>query len=804
MRVSLNWISRLLKVSALPVTPVQVQTTMSLRLVEIEPQLERQGPALDGVVVGRVLTVEPHPNAERLRVTTVDVGAAEALGIVCGAPNVAVGQRVAVATVGSTVSIGGKAVEIKAAKLRGIPSAGMLCAEDELGLGAGHDGILVLPGEPVPGTPLAAVLGVGDTVMVIENHAITHRPDLWGHLGWAREIAAVLGLPAPSAPDIAWATDPAGWEAVLDDAGCPLYCGAVIEGLRDGPSPKWMQDLLTAAGVRPLSLLVDITNVVLMECGQPLHAFDRRFVAGSRIHARSAHPGEKLVTLDGKELTLVATDLVIADDTRPLALAGVMGGQFSMVRADTTAIVLEGAVFKPERIRKTRQRTGLASDSSARFEKGLQPESAVAGLGRAIALIRELCPEAKITARFSAGATAGEARAIRHDASAVARLTGLDIPVVAQQALLARLGFAVTATDTAIATVSVPWWRRKDVATQADLVEEIARHHGYEKIVPAVPRLPAAAPAPMPLRAAEHRARRVLSAQGFDEVATYAFTDEAWLELLGPEAQAAAVRLQHPLSSAQTVMRPSLIPNLAEAVGRNRRHLGSVRLYEVGKRYSVGAGATAIDAAVTPDEITVVAGMCAAAGDEAPVLAARDAALALGEGLGWPLTMGTEAVTQAGLLPTRTRALLFRGKAVGVVGELSAPARSRGDCPERVGYFALEIEALLKIAGSPPPLAFIPPSRFQRVEREFTWVCAEALDYGALAEATRAAAGNLSAGIELITVYRGEPIPAGQKAVSLRVGLQSMDKTLEERDLTAVSERVIKAVTARTGATLRA
>jgi phenylalanyl-tRNA synthetase beta chain len=810
MRVSLSWIARLLHVPALPVTPQELQATLSLRLVEIEAGLLRQGPSLDGVVVGRVLTVEPHPNAERLRVTTVDVGAAAPLGIVCGAPNVAVGQAVAVATVGATVSIGGKPVEIKAAKLRGVPSAGMLCAEDELGLGAGHDGILVLPGNPAPGTPLATVLAVGDTVMVIENHGLTHRPDLWGHLGWAREIAAVLDLPAPPAPDVAWpagpATDAAGttWDAVLDDPGCTTYCGAVVEGLRDGPSPPWMRDLLEAAGVRPLSLLVDITNYVLMECGQPLHAFDRRFVTGGRLRVRAAAAGESLTTLDGRTLTLVPGDLVVADDTRALALAGVMGGQSSMVRADTTTIVLEGAVFRAERIRRTRQRTGLASDSSARFEKGLQGESAAAGINRALALILALCPDAKVTARFSAGALTGEARQIRHDAAAVARLTGLDIPFVAQQALLGRLGFAVEALSGDSAVITVPWWRRKDVATQADLVEEIARHHGYERIVPAVPRLPAAAPAPLPLRRAEHRARRVLSAQGFDEVATYAFTNDGWLDLLAAPGQPAVVRLQHPMSSAQTVMRPSLIPTLAEAVGRNRRHLPRVSLYEVGKRYGVGVGAAGMDPAAFSDEILLVAGMCAAAGDDAPVLAARDAALALGAGLGWPLALGAADLDHPGLSPTRTRALLHRGKPVGVVGELAPAVRLRADCPERVGYFAIELEALLKSAGLPPPVAFVPPSRFPRVEREFTWVCPETLDYGPIAEATRAAAGALAAGVELITIYRGDPIPAGHKAVSLRLGLQSPDKTLDERDVTAASDRVIKAVTHRTGAVLRA
>ncbi|MBA2482816.1 MAG: phenylalanine--tRNA ligase subunit beta, partial [Planctomycetes bacterium] len=624
MRVSLSWIKRLLDSPDLGMTPTELQAKLSLHVAEIEPQLERSGPALDGVVVGKVLTCAQHPNADKLRLTTVDVGAAAPLPIVCGAPNVAVGQTVAVATIGTTLSMKQadgtvKALTIKSAKLRGEPSEGMICAEDELGLGASHDGIMILPEGLKAGTSLSDALGVGDTVFVLENAAITHRPDLWGHLGWAREVAVITGKKTPQPPDISWQSRGDGWTAEIRDDGCMTYFGAVIEGVKNIPSPQWMQDHLNAVGVRPLGLLIDVTNYVMLELGEPMHAFDLRDIAGKRIEVRSARAGETFTTLDGKAHQLVVGDLLIADGEKALALAGIMGGQGSMVRDDTSSILLEGAIFRPERIRRTRQRTGLMTDSSARFEKGLYPELAPAALNRAIALIDQLIPSCRITHRFAAGAAAGEARAIPFSPNLVKRLIGIDVEPATQRGILDRLGFRVGDK------VEVPWWRRKDVHASADLVEEVARHHGYHKIEPVIPRLAAEAPPMNEQRRAEHRARTLLSGAGWDEVQTYAFTSEAWIDTIGLDALK-LIKLSHPLSSEQTVMRPNLVPTLAEALGRNRKHQDDVRIYEIGKRYRVGIGGRGRSDGCD-DETMVIAGVCAAARDEAPFYAARDAAM---------------------------------------------------------------------------------------------------------------------------------------------------------------------------------
>ncbi|MBN8526364.1 MAG: phenylalanine--tRNA ligase subunit beta, partial [Planctomycetes bacterium] len=370
MRVSLTWIRRLLATD-LPVSDQELSDRLSVHTCEIEA-LHRTGPNLDKVVVGKVLTCDKHPGADRLRCTTVDAGGPQPLKIVCGAPNVAAGQTVAVATIGCSLTMPGKdgkpvSITIKEAKLRGELSQGMICAEDELGLGASHDGIMVLSDALKPGTPLATALGLGDAVLEVSNTAITHRADLWGQLGWARETAAILGLPAPAAPATAWSDDAQGFSARIADPGCWSYCGAVVEGVANAESPKWMRDLLEAAGCRPLGLLVDVTNFVMLELGEPMHAFDRRAFSGREVTARAARAGEKLATLDGRTHELVADDIVIADGERALALAGVIGGQASAVAADTTAIVLEAASFAPERVRRTRIRHGIATDSAARF-----------------------------------------------------------------------------------------------------------------------------------------------------------------------------------------------------------------------------------------------------------------------------------------------------------------------------------------------------------------------------------------------------------------------------------------------------
>jgi phenylalanyl-tRNA synthetase beta chain len=796
MRVSLGWIKRILGQSDLGVSVADLQAKLTLHLAEFEADVERSGPNLDGVVVGKVLTCVQHPGADRLRCTTVDIGAAAPVPVVCGAPNVAVGQTVAVATIGTKLTMPDKdgkptQITIKASKLRGEPSEGMICAEDELGLGTSHDGIMVLKEELKAGTALSDALGIGDTVLLIENHAITHRPDLWGQWGWAREVAAILGLPPPAVPDTSWSAQGSDWSVELKSEGCTTYCGAVVDGVTNTPSPKWMQDLLNGMGVRPLGLLVDVTNFVMLELGEPMHAFDRREIAGQQLIVRDAADGEGFTTLDSKAHKLTTADVVIADDKRALALAGIMGGQGSMVRDDTRTIVLEAATFLPARIRRSRQRVGIATDSSARFEKGLYPELAPAAIARAIALLKELCPTATVTHRFSAGVLSAGDKQVALPPGDLTRLTSLTLSGDQQRELLGRLGFSANGDQ-----VAIPWWRRKDVGAAADLVEEIARLHGYHHVQAQTPRLPAAAPTVNVLRQAEHRARRVLSASGWDEVATYAFTSEAWAEALGWND--GLIRLAHPLSSEQTVMRQSLLPTLLEALARNRKHVETAALYEVGKRYGSNCGRG--DAA---HERVVVTGVCAVAGEESPFFAARDAALVLLRGLGYQPRFVARKDADTEVSAGRAVDLFINKLHVGVAGEVPKALRERAACPGNVAMFRIELEQLIAALGAAKPVPHQAPSRFPLVERQFTFDCPEELPYGDLELPMRQAAGELFAGAVLDSIYRGEQLGAGRKAVSLRIFLQAQDRTLEEKDLQNVHGRIITSVEKRTPAKLK-
>ena len=798
MRVSLSWIRRILGSEQLPLSAQDLFDRVTLRLAEID-ELERTGPQLDGVVVGKVLTCEQHPDADRLRVTTVDVGADEPLPIVCGAPNVAAGQHVAVATVGTKLSMPDKngelqSITIKKGKLRGQPSHGMICAEDELGLGTSHDGIMVLDGEPALGTPLTDVVQAGDDVFVVDNHNINHRPDLWGHLGWAREIAAICDLPAPAAPNISVAAPAGDMSVHIEDDGCRGYVGACIDGVENIASPQWMQDVLTAAGVRPLGFLVDITNYVMLELGEPMHAFDRRQIAGNTITVRAANEGETMTTLDESEVQLQPSDMLIADSEKPLALAGIMGGAHSGVADDTTSIVLEAAIFDPARIRKTRIRTGIATDSSNRFEKNLYPEGAAAAINRAIELITEVFPNAVVSGHFHSGTTAQDAPVLEHNPQSVERFVGLNVPAEQQFAILATLGCAIENN-----TVTVPWWRAKDVAEPIDLVEEIVRLYGFEHIEPAPPLLPAATPTPNPLRQAEHRSRHILSREGWDEVQTYGFTSTAWAERLEWPSDK-LIHLQHPLAADQSVMRWQLLPTLAEAAARNLRHSSEVSIYEVGKRYGQDIGR-----APTVDEVMQVAGVHASTTtDDSPFYAARDAALAIIDGLGYKARLAADESPLPGFTAGRSAVIRVGKAVVAHIGELTTDTAEAAGTSASLAAFIIDLEPLVLDSPAVAPLAFTAPSRYQDVEREFTWVCPESLEWSALESASTSGAGKLFKGIELVTIYRGDQIPEGHKAVSLKVTLQADDRTLSEKDLKKAQNGIIKTVEHKTGAKLRA
>ncbi|NRA40323.1 MAG: phenylalanine--tRNA ligase subunit beta [Planctomycetes bacterium] len=795
MRVSLNWVTRLLGKDSLGISNDELLSKLIAHVAEIE-EIDSTGPSLDGVVIGKILTCEQHPNADRLRVCTVDVAGESPLPIVCGAPNVAAGQKVAVATIGCTLEMieDGqiKPFTIKKGKLRGEASHGMICAEDELGLGNSHDGIMVLDEGAEIGAPLTSALSSGDHVLIVDNHNINHRPDLWGHIGWAREIAVLLETDFSAAIDTSFNPQGNNWSVDIQDDNCVTYCGAVVEGVDNRQSPEWMQEVLNAAGVRPLGLLVDITNYVMLELGEPMHAFDRRHISGEKITVRNAQEKEPFTTLDGSEHQLNNHDLLITDNDKALALAGIMGGADSMVSDDTTCIVLEAAIFKPGAIRRTRISSGVASESSNRFEKGLYPCMAAAAINRAIALLQEIIPECTVSDKFSQGAVSSEQRILNYDYNLVRSYLGVDISDQTQDNSLQALGFEKQGNQWL-----VPWWRHKDIEASIDFVEEVARFYGYQQLPAEVPRLPASSPQRNHLRESEHRCRSIMSAQSWDEVMCYAFSSDVWAQTLQWD-ESKVIHLDHPLSSEQTVMRLDLLPNLFEAALRNRRHFSQVRLYEIGKRYGQN-----INQAPCVDEIQCIAGIICEQGNDTPFYDARDAALNLLTSLGYDAAYAVSDVERIGLLASRSIELKIGKHSIGYVSEIADDLRKKHKCKDRVAYFHIELENIVCNIDTPRPVSMNTPSKYQEVEREFTWVCPENALYADIETAVKKASGKLCQGVELITVYRGDQIEDSHKAVSMRVLLQSADHTLSEKELSKFHKKIVSTVEHTTTAKLR-
>src|SRR5512138_1441507 len=473
MRISYGWLSEYVD---LP--PVE-ELARRLTAVGLEVEgIERTGGNLAGVVAARIVASEKHPNAEKLSVARVDAGSGEPLQIVCGARNYAVGDVVPLATVGTTLPGGQK---IERAKLRGVESSGMLCSARELGLAEDASGLLILDRKVAPGTPIAKALALED--VLFEVNVTPNRPDCLSHIGIAREVAALLGkktkLPVAALPETGLAAKDAVKVRIEDPERCARYAARVIEGVKIGPSPLWLARRLESCGVRSISNVVDATNFVLLELGHPLHAFDLDKVAGREIVVRTARPGEKLTTLDGKERQLSTEDLLIADRDRGSALAGVMGGGDSEISAGTTRVLLESAWFQPSTVRRTSRRHGLKTEASYRFERGADPGMVIPALDRCAALIAELAGGKIRPGVVDAHPRKVEAPEVRLRWHRPAEVLGMDVSRPETERILAGLGFEARATDAEGASWKVPSWR-VDVSIEEDLVEEIVRTKGYD------------------------------------------------------------------------------------------------------------------------------------------------------------------------------------------------------------------------------------------------------------------------------------------------------------------------------------
>lgn len=609
MLLSLNWLKDYVDIPK-NISPQELGAKLTMHTVEIDDVID-QAEKFNNVAVGKILKIEKHPNADRLQAAQVDVNGDAIKNIVCGAPNIEVGQMVPVALAGAVLPNG---LEIKKAKVRGVESEGMMCAEDELGLGDDHAGILILDNNAKIGQNFADYLGVKDVVFEVDNKSITNRPDLWGHIGYAREVAAFLEAKTTkeyqsiSQADFSRLSIEGNEKlsvSVEDYKLCPRYSAVMVSGVKIKESPDWIKDRLIAAGVRPINNIVDITNFVMLELGQPMHAFDIALVSPKdakecQIIVRKAKAGEKITTLDGKERDLAETDLVIANRERAIGIAGVMGAENSEINSETTDIILEAANFDPVSVRKTANRLNLRTDAAIRFEKDLDPNLCELAQARAVGLIKDLCPDAKISAPIIDQKDFELFQGpIEFEIAWLNRILGFDIKEDDAERILVALGFTIE-NDNGRFKVQIPTWRAtKDTSRKEDIAEEIARIYGYGNIEPRMPAIVLGQVGTDKERELIWRMKDILSGACFlNEAYNYAFVGEKQLSKLGID-HSNYIRLANPLSSQHALLRQSLAPNLLLSAIANQARFEQIGLFEIGNVFLPIGGSDPIDAAAS-------------------------------------------------------------------------------------------------------------------------------------------------------------------------------------------------------------
>jgi phenylalanyl-tRNA synthetase beta chain len=806
MKFTLSWLKDHLDTTA---TLDEIAETLTRIGLEVEG-IEDKAAALKPYVVAKVLTAEQHPNADRLRVCTVDAGDGQPLQVVCGAPNARAGMLSVFAPPGTYVP--GKNITLAVGTIRGVESRGMLCSGAELGLGDDHDGILDLPADAPVGTPYALYAGLDDPV--IEINLTPNRPDCTAVTGIARDLAAA-GLGSlkrePQPPVRGEGPCPVGVSLDLDPNHrdlAPLFALRLVRGVRNGPSPDWMQARLRAIGLRPINALVDITNYMTFDRGRPLHVFDAAKVQGD-LSVRLAREGESLKALDGRTHALTAEMVVIADRQGVESIAGIIGGEASGCDETTTDVLIESALWNPQNIAQTGRRLGVVTDARYRFERGVDPASTLPGLDVATRLVLEICGGSP-TEAVIAGELPETEHVIDFPWTEVRRLAGIDLPRPEMKVILESLGFHVAGSGDRVKVLTPSW--RPDVEGKADLVEEIVRIAGLDRIeAKPLPRPASVAKSVLtPLQKRTRLARRALASRGLMEAVTWSFIPHADAELFG--GGRADLVLANPIASDLSDMRPSLVPGLARAAQRNAdRGYPDVALFEVGQCFGNDEpeGQSLRAAALRRG----TAGFTGAGrhwdGTAATVDAfeAKADALALLASLGVP-TGGLQVAAggTAWLHPGRSGTLQFGPKnQVGFFGEIHPRVMKALDLKGTLVAFEIDLGALplpkQKATKTKPVLAL---SDFQPLSRDFAFVVGRDVPAGEIVRAAQGAERKLVAGIDVFDIYEGAGIPEGQKSVAIAVRLQPVERTLTDAEIETVSQRIVAEVARKTGATLRA
>lgn len=799
MKVSLKWLEDYVNLS-LPTRELAEKLTMAGSEVAA---IEVIGENWEGISIGQVTALEKHPDADRLLLATIDLGE-ESITVVTGAPNLEEGQKVPFARVGAQLIDGhtGELVKLKPAKIRGIRSEGMACSEKELGISDRHEGIMILPPEAPVGMPLFPYMG--DTILDL---SITpNRPDCLSVIGIAREAAA-LTIQATHIPDISYEEQGAPIEDLVSveiaaPDLCSRYCASLVTDVKIGPSPQWMQQRLLACGMRPISNIVDITNYVMLEYGQPLHAFDYQQVKGKKVIVRRGKDNESLFTLDGIERALNTDMLVIADETDPIALAGVMGGADSEVIDPTTSILLESANFYGGSIRRTSMRLNLRSEASSRFEKGISPELAPIALRRATQLLIELAggKAAKGIVDVYPGRMTREPITLSRER--IGRILGVEFDMERIREVLSSLGLgSELAGVSGNLSVAVPYWRT-DINLADDLIEEIARIIGYDEIPTTMLHGEIPERLPAPLLSLRETVRDILVGCGMQEVITYSQTSQAMLDRIDPQHKLGpALRIANPMSLEQEYLRTSLRASLLACFAANERHKQEdIRLFEVGKVYLPRGNDL-------PEERETLAGILGGLRCDHSWLA-EEATLDFFDAKGVLETLFSrlragasfKPVEDQNLAPGRTAEVIVDGQKVGVLGEVHPRTAALFDISSQpVILFEVDLEKLLSLAGA--ELRYQPIPRFPEIARDLALVVDADIAASKLQDIIRSF--SLVSQVTLFDVYSGDKVPKGKKSLAFSVRYQSPQRTLTDEEVNRTQQEIIERLQRESGATLR-
>lgn len=785
MKVALSWLKQYLKTDATPTELAEKLTAIGL---EVEEVIDNSV-ALAPFIVGEIKAKEKHPNADRLNVLTVWTGK-ETLQIVCGAPNCYVGMKSVLARPGDLIPKFNEKLE--KGVIRGVESQGMMCAEDEIGLGTDHEGIMDLKTDKPAGTPITEVI---PCEVVFDVNVTPNRGDCFGIKGIARDLAATgIGEFIPNEPETVKGTFKSPITVQITDDNCKHFVGRYIRGVKNGPSPAWMQERLIAVGLRPISALVDITNYLnIGEC-RPLHVFDADKLNGG-LTVRSAQNGETLAALDEKEYALSEGQVVIADDTAVQSIGGVMGGTPTGCSSETINVFLESAWFEPLSVAKTGRDLNAESDSRQRFERGVDPASCIAGNEIATRLILDICG-GEASELVIAGSEPEWHRVISFDWNQVKRLTGMDIAQPKMIEILEKLGFSVNGNE-----ISVPSWRFNDVRESADIVEEIVRIYGLDELPVSTMRaekLPITMLLPHQKR--EVAIRRALAAAGLNQAITWSFMDSRLAKYFNSKN----IRVANPIASDLDEMRPSLVPNLLSAVKRNQdRGIKDVQLFEVGPEfYSLVPGEQRLVAcgvragAHTPKhwlESSRSVDTFDAKSDALTALSAIDA----------PANLQVFRNAPSWYHPGRSGSIQLGKNIVAVFGEIHPAVLKAFDIKTPVCAFEVYLDAVPQAKQKGKMMKAIKLSSLMPLTRDFAFVMDKEVDASKVIATIQNVNKNLITDVSVFDVYEGDHLEAGKKSLAVQVTIQPIDKTMTDTEIETLSTQIINMVTRNTGAVLR-